>query len=77
MPAPNSNLPRGQSSPGSPGISGAIKDAVSAVASAFAPKSITQRSAKVDQTVNQSQGDDTLGRQRQAQSTDRDNSYSY
>lgn len=33
---------RGQSSPGSPGIVGAIKDAVSAVATTFGPKSITQ-----------------------------------
>jgi hypothetical protein len=69
--------PRGQSSPGSPGISGAIKDAIAAVAGAVAPKSITQRRPKVEQAVDQSQGDDSLGRMKQAQSTDRDNSYSY
>lgn len=62
---------------GSPGISGAIKDAVSAVASAAAPRPVTQRGADVDGAVDEATGDDTQARQRQAQSTDRDNSYSY
>lgn len=76
---PDSTRPRGQSSPGSPGISGAIKDAISAVAGAIAPKSITQRKPKIDQTVDQAStgDDDSIGRMKQAQSTDRDNSYSY
>lgn len=74
---PDSSRPRGSSSPGTPGIAGAIKDAIGAVAGAIAPKSVTQRKASVDNTVDQATGDDTLGRQRQAQSTDRDNSYSY
>jgi hypothetical protein len=68
---------RGQSSPGSPGISGAIKDAVAAVANAVAPRSITQRKTAVDSAVDSANGDDTTGRMKQAQSTDRDNSYSY
>jgi len=71
---PDDSRPRGQSSPGSPGIAGAIKDAVSAVASAVAPRSIVQRKANIDAGVDDS---DSIGRQRQAQSTDRDNSYSY
>lgn len=44
------------SSPGSPGVSGAIKDAIAALAQALAPKSITQRKAKVDQAVAQGSG---------------------
>lgn len=46
----------GSSSPGSPGISGAIKDAVAAVAKSFAPKAITQRKAKVAQGIEQNDG---------------------
>lgn len=77
MARPDPNIPRGSSSPGSPGISGAIKDAISAVAHAVAPKSITQRQASIDSSVDSATGDDTVGRMKQAQSTDRDNSYSY
>lgn len=44
------------SSPGSPGVSGAIKDLIGALAQAFAPKSITQHKAKVDQAVAQGSG---------------------
>jgi hypothetical protein len=76
MPAPDNSRPRIQSSP-SPGISGAIKDAIAAVAGAVAPKSITQRKAAIDTAVDSAQGDDSIGRMKQAQSTDRDNSYSY
>lgn len=47
---------RGSSSPGSPGISGAIKDAIQAITKNFAPKSITQRGAKIDQAVSQNDG---------------------
>jgi hypothetical protein len=68
------------SSPGSPGLSGAIKDAVSAVASYVAPKSITQRRAKVDQTVDDSDGShsgDYLARAREGQSTDSNNQSNY
>lgn len=67
---------RGQSSPGSPGLSGAIKDAISAVANYVAPKSITQRRAKADADVAANDGsDDPTGRMRNAQSSDRDNGY--
>lgn len=65
------------SSPASPGITGAIKDAVEAVAQYTAPKSVSQRKAKVDTSVDDATGADTVGRMKQAQSTDRDNSYSY
>jgi len=37
----------------SPGISGAIKDAVAAVSNAVAPKSITQRKQRIDGAVEQ------------------------
>lgn len=37
---------------GRPGVSGAIFDAVEAVAKAFGPKSITQRRAKINQEVD-------------------------
>jgi hypothetical protein len=37
----------------SPGVSGAISDMVKALAQAFAPKSITQRGAKVAQAIDQ------------------------
>lgn len=40
----------------SPGLEGAIRDAVAAVSKAFAPKSITQRGKKVDQAINQDSG---------------------
>lgn len=73
MPAPDNSRPRGQSSPGSPGISGAIKDAISAVASAVAPKSVTQIKARNDAAEDEA----GVGRMKQAQSTDRDNAYSY
>lgn len=71
MAAPDYSRSRGQSSPGSPGISGAIKDAVAAVAEAVAPKSITQRKASMDQSID----DATIGRMRAAQSTDSNNNY--
>lgn len=58
------------SSPASPGISGAIKDAVSAVADYVAPRSVTRRKKTLE-----AQEDDTVGRMRSAQSSDRDNNY--
>lgn len=58
------------SSPASPGISGAIRDAVSAVADYVAPRSVTRRKPTLA-----SQEDDTVGRMRSAQSSDRDNNY--
>jgi len=61
----------------SPGISGAIKDAVGALARAAAPRSITQAAQREDQEEDAAEGDDDLGRMKAAQSTDRDNSYSY
>jgi hypothetical protein len=39
-----------------PGFSGAILDAVKAIAQALAPKSITQRGQVVDQAVNRDSG---------------------
>lgn len=68
---------RGSSSPGSPGLSGAIKDAIAAVVKATAPKSITQRGSRVDADVAANDGsNDPTGRMRNAQSSDRDNGYS-
>lgn len=64
------------SSPASPGLSGAIKDAVGAIADAVAPRSITQRKAKVDTAVDAQTGqhsDQDLARMRRGQSTDYDN----
>jgi len=43
----------------SPGFVGAIHDAVDALAKAYAPKSLTQRDAKVSQTVAQAQDADS------------------
>lgn len=77
MPGYTQGNGRQSSSPGSPGISGAIKDAIAAVAGAVAPKSVTQRKSAVDSAVDAAQGNDTVGRMKQAQSSDRDNSYSY
>lgn len=42
---------------GSPGISGAISDAVAALAGYFAPSSITHRKANIDQAVDDASGD--------------------
>ena len=55
---PYTNPTTGQpsSSPGSPGVSGAIKDLIGALAQAFAPRSITQHKAKIDQAVQQGSG---------------------
>ncbi len=77
MSRPDDSRPRGQSSPGSPGISGAIKDAVNAVASAVTPPVLRSnyQSQRVDAGTDSDSAD--LGRMRAAQSTDRDNSYSY
>jgi hypothetical protein len=50
------------SSPGSPGISGAILDAVSALAKAFAPQAMIHRKAIIDKQVAQGEGSD-LGAQ--------------
>ena len=47
---------RGSSSPGSPGRSGAIHDAMDALFRAGAPKSITQRRPKTDNAVEEAQG---------------------
>lgn len=55
-----------------PGVAGAIKDAIGAVSKAVAPAGITQ----IKQREAQAE-DDAVGRMRHAQSTDRDNSYSY
>lgn len=48
----------------SPGISGAIWDAVAALAQAFAPKGITDRGKTVKQAIDQGEGaPDSLGNQ--------------
>lgn len=39
-----------------PGVGGAIGDMVAALASAFAPKGMTQRSQKVNQAVDEASG---------------------
>jgi len=41
---------------GSPGVGGAISDAVSALQKAFAPKSLTQRGQKLDQQIDEESG---------------------
>lgn len=70
-------VPRRLGNQVSPGVGGAIKDAVGAIAQAVAPKSITQRRSIVDSAVSSAAGaDDPTGRMRSAQSSDRDNGYS-
>jgi hypothetical protein len=65
----------------SPGISGAIKDAVDAVAKTFGPKSITQRGAKIDEAVDSADDDGSHSSEvpsttgRVGQSTDSYNKY--
>jgi hypothetical protein len=58
--------PRGNSA--SPGLGGALKDAIGAVAGAVAPKSVTQIKQR-----QQAREDAALGRMRQGQSTDSQN----
>lgn len=67
-------VPRGSSSSNSPGISGAIKDAVRAVALTYGPKSVTQAARHPVQS-ERSNEEASLGRMRAAQSTDSDNAY--
>lgn len=58
----------------SPGVGGAIKDFVGSIAKAVAPKAITEAPQREQEQEDDAQG---LGRMRAAQSSDRDNSYSY
>jgi hypothetical protein len=51
----------------SPGLKGAVKDAVEAIAGAIAPKSVSQRKPKVDLAVSDAE------RLRGAQTTDSNN----
>ena len=75
---PNSRLNgRPTSSPESPGIQGAIKDAVNAVAQAASPGVLKQKYQAARVQAGEDNDDADLGRMKQAQSTDRDNSYSY
>lgn len=69
-------MPGSSSSPASPGLSGAIKDAVSAVSNYVAPRSIVQRKQNIDQTVDGTHTDDYLQRARVGQSSDSSNQYS-
>ena len=73
------NVPQGQP-PGlvpvynqaSPGVGGSIQDAVKALAMALAPKSITQRSARLKQSGEQAEGGGTPS---QSQTTDLGNQF--
>lgn len=65
------------SSPASPGLSGAIKDAVGAIANYVAPRSIVNRKAAVDAAVDDSGDSDRRARQRTGQSSDSSNNYNY
>jgi hypothetical protein len=66
------------SSPGSPGISGALKDAIGAIAKQIAPRSVVQIKPREDQRESTALGDeDDTGRMKAAQSTDKDNGYQY
>lgn len=59
-------------------VSNSVKKIVRGVATLAAPHSVTDRKASVDSQVEASTGgNDKIGRMKQAQSTDRDNSYSY
>jgi hypothetical protein len=51
----------GQPKAASPGIGGAISDAIGAAAKAFGPKAITQRKAKLDSQEAEANGDKPLG----------------
>lgn len=46
----------GSSSPGSPGIGGAIKDAIGAIAKTFGPASITQIKPRTEKAISQNDG---------------------
>lgn len=63
------------SSPASPGLSGAISDAIGAVANYVAPRSIVNRKKNIDSASDGQHSADTLGRQRSGQSSDSDNNY--
>lgn len=60
---PNNGEP--MSGPVTPGLSGAIGDAIAAISKAFAPRGIVQRPAKIEQGINDNVGDTppTLGSQ--------------
>lgn len=63
------------SSPASPGLSGAIKDAVAAVADAVTPRSLRNRKTIVNDAVDGTHDPATIGRMRQGQSSDSNNDY--
>lgn len=48
--------PRNSSSPGSPGLSGAIKDAVGAVADFAAPRSLKHAGPRTEQNIRKAGG---------------------
>jgi hypothetical protein len=56
MAAPDPNIPMGQSSPGSPGIGGAIRDAIKAAGQTFGPKKIVQRGQYTDTAADAAAG---------------------
>lgn len=56
QPSSAASPPSGSSSP-SPGLGGAISDAIGAAAKTFGPQSITQRKSKIDQQTSQALGD--------------------
>lgn len=55
----DTSVPRGSSSP-DPGLSGAIKDAIGAIAKTVAPKSISQIKARNDQAIDKASGEQRL-----------------
>jgi hypothetical protein len=61
---------RKTSSPASPGVAGAIKDAIEAISKYVAPKSVTERKSRVDAAVDSATDYD---RMRQGQSSDSNN----
>lgn len=66
--APMPNQSQGQQVPvysqASPGVGGAIQDAIKALAMALSPKALTQRRANIDQQVSQADpAANTLGNQ--------------
>lgn len=60
QPPPPQQAPPGAST-ASPGVAGAIRDMIAALAQAFAPKGITQAGKKINQQVNQADPPPGLG----------------
>lgn len=63
---------RGSSQPNSPGLFGALKDAIGAISKSVAPKSITERRGTIDTAVDEAAGAD-LDAMRRRQHSDHNN----